>query len=330
MTDIPHELPVEIFGGGEDATGDDVTLDFREPQFHLIEPRGIRGREMQPHSRVCLQKLGDPRGFVRREVVRNDMDLQARGLIGDEVHQEGDELLGSVSVGRLAKDFARLRIERSVQGERAVSVIFEAMPFRPPRRQRQHRILSVQRLDRGVLIHTKHGRMLRRIQIQPDDIGRLRLEVRVVGGQIALQAVGHEPMLGPHAGHPHVADPELRGELAGAPVGRPVGRRPPRGLQDAGFRLRGVPPGHVPPMATVQPRQPLRGKPPAPGRDKAAAAPHGVTHGVPGRAVSQEQNHAGPPSGFSTPGPAPCSSGEFHPFTSRQDNRVSHEHDYSL
>ena len=38
VTDISHELPVEILDGGEDAPRDDVALDFREPQFHLIEP----------------------------------------------------------------------------------------------------------------------------------------------------------------------------------------------------------------------------------------------------------------------------------------------------
>ena len=83
-------------------------------------------------------------------------------------------------------------------------------------------------------------------------------------------------------------------------------------------------------MTAVQPGQPFRDKPLTPVRHKAAAAPHSLTHGIPGRSFTQEQNHAGPPRGFGTPGPAPGSSDELHPFTFRQDNRVFHEHDYSL
>ena len=80
------------------------------------------------------------------------MDLLPRGLMGHEVRQERDELLGGVAVGCLAQDLARLGIERGIEGERAVSVVFEPMPFRPSRRQGQHRILAVQGLDRGFLI----------------------------------------------------------------------------------------------------------------------------------------------------------------------------------
>lgn len=83
-------------------------------------------------------------------------------------------------------------------------------------------------------------------------------------------------------------------------------------------------------MPAVQPRQPFRSKPLAPGRDKATTTPQGVTHGIPGRPRSPEQNRAGSPCIFGPSGPAPRSSGEFHPFTFRQDYRVFHEHDYSL
>lgn len=40
-----------------------------------------------------------------------------------------------------------------------------------------------QGLDRRSLIHAKHRRLLRRVQIETDDIGRLRLEVGIIGSQ---------------------------------------------------------------------------------------------------------------------------------------------------
>ena len=83
-------------------------------------------------------------------------------------------------------------------------------------------------------------------------------------------------------------------------------------------------------MTAIQSRHPLSGKPMAPRRNKTATALHGVTHGSPRRPLSQEQNDAGPPCSVGTPAPASRLSAQFHPFTCRQENRVVHEHEYSL
>ncbi len=73
---------------------------------------------MQTHLRVGLQQRGDPRGLVRRKVIGNHMNLFPLGLMSHKVRQEGGELLGGVSVGRLAEHLARLGIERGVEGQR--------------------------------------------------------------------------------------------------------------------------------------------------------------------------------------------------------------------
>ncbi len=74
-------------------------------------------------------------------------------------------------------------------------VIFEAVPFGSPGRKRKHRIEAIQSLNRGLLIHAKHGRVLRRLQIQPDDIGCFGLEIRVVARHVALQPMRLQPRL---------------------------------------------------------------------------------------------------------------------------------------
>ena len=53
-----------------------------------------------------------------------------------------------------------------------LAIIFEAMTFGAPRRQRQHGIQTVQSLNRSLLIDAEHGGMLLRIHIQTDDIRR--------------------------------------------------------------------------------------------------------------------------------------------------------------
>src|SRR5271169_6425227 len=93
------------------------------------------------------------------------------------------------------------------------------------RREWQHQILAVERLDRRLLIHTEHRRMRRRVQIQPNDVGGLPPKVRIVGGHVAVEPLGLESVLGPHPCHHHVTDLELRSQPARAPLSRPVRRR---------------------------------------------------------------------------------------------------------
>ena len=83
-------------------------------------------------------------------------------------------------------------------------------------------------------------------------------------------------------------------------------------------------------MTAIQPRHSFIGKPLAPRRNEPATTAHGVTHGHPRGSLSQEQNDTGPPRGVGTPSPASRLSAQFHPFTCCQDNRVGHEHEYSL
>lgn len=112
MTNIAHQFLAEVLDRGKDASGNDIALDLREPQFNLVEPRGIRRREMQVHRRMGLQKLGDPTGLVGREVIGDHVQLLTGGLMGHQVCQKGDELFRGVPVRCLAQHFPCLGIER--------------------------------------------------------------------------------------------------------------------------------------------------------------------------------------------------------------------------
>jgi hypothetical protein len=82
------------------------------------------------------------------------------------------------------------------------------------RRKRQHRIESIQRLNGGLLIDTKHGGMLRRAQVQPDNVSGFGFEIRIVAGHVALQAVRLQASLFPHPTHSVLADAQCCGKLA--------------------------------------------------------------------------------------------------------------------
>src|SRR5450755_3591753 len=90
-------------------------------------------------------------------------------------------------LGGLALHLSSLDVERRVQRQRAIASILKAVPFQTSGRQRQHWIQAVQCLNRGLLIHTKHNRVLRWSQVQSDHVGSLGLEIRIVTGKVGFK-----------------------------------------------------------------------------------------------------------------------------------------------
>jgi hypothetical protein len=135
------------------------------------------------------------------------------------------------------------------------------MTFQPAGRQRQHRIEPVQGLNRGLFVHDEHHRVLWRIDIQGNDVGRFALKLWIIGGHVALDTMRLEASTRPHPRHHHMADPQLRGQFAAAPVGRTVAGPAPRPLQNPGLQAGGTFVDRAAQMARIKPCQPLSQKP---------------------------------------------------------------------
>jgi hypothetical protein len=101
---------------------------------------------------VFDQELLDAFAFVCQQVVGNDVNLAAARLAGDE-------LFAPVTSSGLADDLAGAGIEGGVQGEDAVSVVFETVAFSVSRGHGKNRIEPVEGLDVSLLINAEHGRM---------------------------------------------------------------------------------------------------------------------------------------------------------------------------
>ena len=145
---------------------------------------------------------------------------------------------------RLALDLAGLGVQRGVERERAVALVLEAVTFGAAGRQRQHPIAPVQRLNRRLFIDAEDGGVTRRLEVEADDVCGLALEVGVVGGHVALEAMRLDVGLAPNAVHEILADAEMLGEFAAGPMGGTVG-----GLVTGGAKYPGA-----------QPRRKLRGR----------------------------------------------------------------------
>ena len=88
--DIATNLASQVRDRGEDAARQEVALNLRKPQFHLVEPRRVRRREVQPHVRMFEQEGAHGLGLVGREIIRDDVNLAPLRLSGDDISQEGD------------------------------------------------------------------------------------------------------------------------------------------------------------------------------------------------------------------------------------------------
>ena len=67
------------------------------------------------HLRVELQESGNLVGFVRREVVGNDVDFLLRFAERDYMTEKPDEFLAGVVGCRLAMHLARLDVQSGVE-----------------------------------------------------------------------------------------------------------------------------------------------------------------------------------------------------------------------
>src|SRR6266852_3102386 len=83
------------------------------------------------------------------------------------------ELHRSMALMKLRDHLTRLRVERREESRRAMPVIVMRAPLDLAGPHRQERLRAVERLDLRFFVDAEYGRMLRRIQVQPDDIPHL-------------------------------------------------------------------------------------------------------------------------------------------------------------
>ena len=184
--DVAAEFASQVGNRREDAAGDDLAFDLGEPDLDLVEPGRVRGREVKADARMLLEELADGLSFVGGEIVEDDVNLLPRRAQGDDLLQKGDELAAGMAGGGFAVDATGGGIERGIQGERSVAIVLEAVAFGASRRERQDGIETIQGLNGGLLIDAEHGGVLRRAQIQAEDVGRLAFEIGIVAGHVAF------------------------------------------------------------------------------------------------------------------------------------------------
>ena len=205
-------------------------------------------------------------------------------------------------------------------------VVLEAVSFESPRRERQHGIETVERLNLRLLVEREDSRVLGRIQVQANHVGGLGLEVGIVRGHITLGPVRLDASPTPDPLNQHVADPKCGPELTGGPMGRTVLGLALRPRQDAGLHSRSRRRRFATLVPGVHTRHTLLKEAAPPTTDVCAAAADGPLNLVVGFAVSQHQ-HDSCPTGFVGSAAARLDAGlEYLPILRRKANGVLGAH----
>src|SRR6185312_7691162 len=211
-----------------------------------------------------------------------------------------------------------------------MAVVLKAVPLGPPRGERQDRIEAIQSLDGGLLIHAENSCMLRRMQVQTNNVRGLLLEVRVIRSHIAIQPVGLEAVLAPHARDHHMRDTQVLGQLTGAPLCRAIRRLTlHRPFQNPSLQSWSERAGLLTGMATEKPRQTLLPKPLAPAIDEGVTAGQFAANLCPRITLLKQQNQACTARVIRSPGLARRSLTEFYVFFLRQFDRAHGAQSYS-
>ena len=160
------------------------------------------------------------RVFVGSVVVHNQMEIQFRRSFEIDRFEKSDEFLVAMPRHAVSDDSAIKRDEGSEQRRGAVPYVIVGHSAAPALLQRQAGLCAVKRLNLGLLVDAQHERLVRGIEIQPDNVvkfvNKLLISAQLEGfGQVRLKIV-----LLPNTSHRSFANPLRFGHEPRAPVSR--------------------------------------------------------------------------------------------------------------
>ena len=115
VTNVAHQLAREILYRSEDTSGNNVTLNLREPNFDLVKPAGVGRGVMDPNSAVSLQEFKDFLGLVRTQIVGDDVNLTTCRLAVYDLCKEIDELRAGVPCAGFSQYLSSLSVQSAVE-----------------------------------------------------------------------------------------------------------------------------------------------------------------------------------------------------------------------
>lgn len=146
-----------------------------------IQPGDPGRNKVDMDAWVLQHPPSDHGGLMRPIVVEDEMNVQPRRHRRLNRVEERAEFTAALPLVQLPTHLTRLHVQSGKQrgGPEAPIVVRASRDLsRAHRQQRQH---PVQRLNLGFLIHTLHQRLVRRMQVQAEDVPDLLDKEQILG-----------------------------------------------------------------------------------------------------------------------------------------------------
>ena len=121
---------------------------------------------------------------------------------------------GTLPLHTLTDDLAFEHVKGGEQSRDAMAFVIVGHGAGLPLLHRQHRLGAIERLNLALLINRQNDGVVRRIDIEADDVTQLGDELRVIGQLELTHPVGLQPVGPPDALHRADADPDCSGMAA--------------------------------------------------------------------------------------------------------------------
>src|SRR6266516_3994926 len=212
----------KLSDAGEGATPEAFARQDAEPDFDLIEPAAVEGREDEGHAWVGSEPRLRVGPLPRVDVVSDDHDPSS-AVRGPDAVEEGDHPRDLPVGGDLDDHVAGADVEGREDVARPVALVLELDTSNSSRGHRDRGVLPRASLDTRLLVHAEQDRPRRRIEVELADRGCLLVEVRVRRVEPVLDAVGFESHRPQEAAEGRAADlpaeplPKEQRQLSKAP-----------------------------------------------------------------------------------------------------------------
>ena len=136
------------------------------------------------------------RMLVGAIVVADQMKLTRRITAGERI-EKGNELAMAMAAKAPRMDLAAGYLQRSKQAGGAMAGVIVGAARGQARPHRQQRLGAIKRLNLRLFIHAQHQRPLGRVQIEPNNVGQLAVEVGVGAELEGLDPMRLQTVLAP-------------------------------------------------------------------------------------------------------------------------------------
>lgn len=170
------DLGSQLLDAPERASAHGLLGNDIEPDLDLVQPGGAGRRQMDVETRVRGQPALHPGMLVSGIDIEDQMNLYILRDIRIDMLQEVEVVLMAVSLLALGEDIARSDIERSKKRQGPVADIVMSYSHNITQSHGQNRLRPVQGLNLTFFVDTEDQGVLRRGQVQPDDIPDLLYE----------------------------------------------------------------------------------------------------------------------------------------------------------